>query len=103
MKKKGAFSKALVAFIVVLNVIFTASVLVVYWHTGTEPVTLIGAWFAFTTGELFMVAKIKRDKIKEGSDNDQLEAEINEQEILGGSSGVCDGDPDGTECVQPDD
>ena len=76
MKKKGAFSKALVAFIVILNILFTIAVLVVFWHTQTEPVALIGAWFAFTTGELWLVAKIKREKIeKEVSENERLEEE----------------------------
>lgn len=69
MKKKGAFSKALVAFIVALNAIFAVAVLVVYWHTGTEPVALIGAWFAFTGGELWMLAGIKKNKIQKGEEN----------------------------------
>lgn len=63
-RRKGRFSKALVALIVGMNIAFTAAVLVVFWHTGTEPVALIGAWFAFTTGELWMVATIRKAKIK---------------------------------------
>ena len=56
--------------IVITNVIFTIAVLAIFLQTGSEPATLIGAWFAFTTGELFLLAKIKRDKIKKGDKYD---------------------------------
>ena len=67
MGKGGNFSKALVVGIVMANVIFTSVVLGVFLQTGSEPVALIGAWFAFTTGELWLLAGIKRSKIEEGS------------------------------------
>jgi hypothetical protein len=103
MKKKNAFSKVVVALIVLLYVVFSGAVLFVYWHTGSEPVALVGAWFAFTTGELFMVAKIKRTKIEKGDgSNDRLEAEVDESEVLGGGSGVRDTGPDRAECIEPD-
>ena len=63
---KGIFSKTLVAGIVITNVIFTIAVLAIFLQTGSEPATLIGSWFAFTTGELWFLAKIKRDKIEKG-------------------------------------
>ena len=53
------YSKIIVASIIALNAIFTAFVLAVFWHTGNEPGVLVGAWFAFTTGELWALAKIK--------------------------------------------
>ena len=42
--------------------------------------TLIGCWFAFTTGELWMLSSIKKSKVKkEGENNeDQLETEIDQ-------------------------
>lgn len=64
--KKNRFGKFIVASVVVLNIIFTISVLYVFLKVGSEPVTLIGCWFAFTTGELWMLASIKKSKVKKG-------------------------------------
>ena len=61
-KRKGYYSKLIVAVVILLNVIFTAAVLYVFLKTGNEPSTLITAWFAFTTGELFMLSSIKKVK-----------------------------------------
>ena len=66
--KKGRFSKFIVTFVILLNVIFTAAVLYIFLQVGSEPQVLIGAWFAFTTGELWMLSSIKKKKIKEGND-----------------------------------
>ncbi len=63
--KKGRFSKFIVTFVILLNVIFTAAVLYIYLQVGSEPQVLIGAWFAFTTGELWMLSSIKKKKVKE--------------------------------------
>jgi len=67
-KKKSRFSKFIVSLVILLNVAFTAAVLYVFLHIGNEPTTLITAWFAFTTGELWMLSSIKKKKIKEGND-----------------------------------
>lgn len=61
---KNRFSKSVVAAVVILNVGFTAAVLYVFLRTGNEPTTLIAAWFAFTTGELWMLAGITKTKVK---------------------------------------
>jgi len=61
--KKGTFSKLIVSSVVVLNVIFTSAVLYVFLKVGNEPVALIGAWFSFTTGELWMLTQIKKKKV----------------------------------------
>ena len=58
------FSKGIVALVILLNVIFTAAVLYTFLKTSSEPMTLIGCWFAFTTGELWLLAKIKRTEIE---------------------------------------
>ena len=63
-RKKNRFSKAVVALVIFLNILFTAAVLHVFLQTGNEPVTLIGCWFAFTTGELWMLSSIKKSKVK---------------------------------------
>ena len=79
-RSKNRFSKVIVAAVVVLNTIFTAAVLYVFLKVGSEPVALIGAWFAFTTGELWMLSSIKKSKVKkDGEKNDnQLETEIDQ-------------------------
>lgn len=61
---KGKYSKGIVAFIIALNVFFSAAVLVVFWKTGNEPSTLIVAWFGFTTGELWILSGIKKKKVE---------------------------------------
>lgn len=67
-KKGGRFSKFIVTFVVLLNITFTVAILYLFLETGNEPMALIGAWFAFTTVELWSLSKIKREEIKEGED-----------------------------------
>lgn len=80
--KNNRFSKVIVATVILLNIIFTAAVLYVFLKTGNEPMTLVGCWFAFTTGELWMLSSIKKSKVnkKDGVDNEQnkLETEIDQ-------------------------
>ena len=65
-KKKGGFSKWIIVLVVLMNITFTSAVLYVFLKTSSEPVALVGAWFAFTTGELWMLSSIKKRKGKEG-------------------------------------
>ena len=58
------FSKIIVSLVVFLNTVFAFTVLYVFLKTCGEPSTLIVSWFAFTTGELLMLAGIKKKKIK---------------------------------------
>ncbi len=67
---KSKFSKGIVAAVVLLNTIFTAAVLYVFLQTGSEPITLIGCWFAFTTGELWMLSSIKKTKVRKDGNDD---------------------------------
>lgn len=62
--KLGRFSKKIVAVIIVANVLFTGAVLYVFYRTGSEPVALVGAFFGFTTGELWVLAGIRKAKAK---------------------------------------
>lgn len=62
------YSKFIVALVILLNTVFTAAVLYVFLRVGTEPTTLITAWFAFTTGELWLLAGIKKHEIRFGGD-----------------------------------
>jgi len=62
------FSKIIVTLVIILNVLFTATVLYVFYTIGSEPMSLIAAWFAFTTGELWMLSTIKKNEIKKGDE-----------------------------------
>ena len=70
-KKKGGFSKWIIVLVVLMNITFTSAVLYVFLKTSSEPVALVGAWFAFTTGELWMLSSIKREKVKKGDSEDE--------------------------------
>lgn len=76
--KKGSFSKGVVALIILMNIIFTAATLIVFAMTGAEPVALIGAWFAFTTGELWILSGIKKQKLKKTDECFRTLEEMNE-------------------------
>ena len=69
--KKGGFSKLIITLVVLMNIIFTSAVLYVFLKTASEPVALVGAWFAFTTGELWMLSSIKKEKVKKGDSEDE--------------------------------
>lgn len=58
------FSKVIVSIVVFTNLAFTAAVLIVFYRVGSEPAVLIGAWFAFTTGELWAMASIRKAKAR---------------------------------------
>ena len=63
-RSKKNYSKYIVTFIIIMNVMFTIAILYVFNHTGNEPSTLISAFFAFTTVELWSLAGIKKKKIE---------------------------------------
>jgi len=60
---KKQFSKVIVLLIIILNVWFTVAVLSVFAKTGVEPTALVAAFFSFTTGELWLMASIKKTKV----------------------------------------
>ncbi len=73
-KKQGRYGKVIVALVVLLNAAFAAGTLYAFVKVGEEPVTLIAAWFTFTTGELWMLKDIKKSKGREDkNDKDKLE------------------------------
>lgn len=71
MIQMNRFSKKVVSAVIALNVIFAAAVLIVFWHTGSEPTVLVGSWFAFTTGELWTLSTIRKKEIEKGADNNE--------------------------------
>lgn len=58
------FSKFIIALIIVFNILFTAVCLFIFYKTGSEPIVLIGAWFGFTGGELWLLASIKKKEVE---------------------------------------
>jgi len=70
-RQKNRFSKFIVTAVILLNIIFTAAVLYTFLKVGSEPMTLIGCWFAFTTGELWMLSSIKKSKVKKEGENSE--------------------------------
>jgi hypothetical protein len=61
------FSKKIVALVIALNVTFTGAVLYLCLKSSIVPDSLIVAWFGFTTGELWLLAGIRKAKMQ-GSD-----------------------------------
>lgn len=62
-KKKGIYSKIIVALCVLLAVSYTGICLLMQYRTGTQPEPqLTIAFFAFISAELWNLAKIKRHK-----------------------------------------
>jgi hypothetical protein len=67
------FSKLIVALVILLNAAFTVAVLFIFYRLGTEPTALIGAWFGFTTVELWALAGIKKREIETGNDKEEIQ------------------------------
>ena len=62
------YSKLIVALVILLNTGFAGAVLYTFLRVGSEPTALIAAWFAFTTGELWLLSGITREKVKRDAD-----------------------------------
>lgn len=77
--KSTRFSKKIVTLVVVLNIVFTLLFLLAFVKTGDEPVSLIAAWFGFSTGELWMLSGIKKTELT--STNNQNSASENQETI----------------------
>lgn len=65
------YSKIIVMLIIILNILFAAAVLFVFLKTSAEPTSLVVAWFAFTTGELWALSSIKKSEVKSNSKGDE--------------------------------
>lgn len=70
-KKDGDFSKKVVVFVILANVLFSIANMYVFLRTGSEPGTLVASWFTFTTGELWALSKITRDEKKSRKDEEE--------------------------------
>ena len=63
------YSKLIVALVILLNTGFAGAVLYAFLRVGSEPTALVAAWFAFTTGELWLLSGITREKVKRDADS----------------------------------
>ena len=62
------FSKFVITLVIMLNIIFTAVVLFIFYRIGSEPTVLIGAWFGFMISEVWALSKIKRAEVEKDTD-----------------------------------
>ena len=69
-KRKVKYSKFIVMLVILLNTAFAFATLYLFLKTSGEPTALIAAWFAFTTGELWILKDIKKTEIKGGNQNE---------------------------------
>lgn len=60
---KVDFSKLIVLLVILLNFWFTNRCFCAFEKVAAEPAVLIGAWFAWTGGELWLLASIKKKKV----------------------------------------
>jgi len=63
------YSKVIVALVILLNTGFAGAVLYTFLRVGSEPTALVAAWFAFTTGELWLLSGITREKVRRDADS----------------------------------
>lgn len=73
--EKPKYSKFIVVLVIVLNTWFANRIINAFIITSLEPVALIGAWFAFTIGEVWLLAGITKKKLDRGIDEDEEESE----------------------------
>ena len=72
-KESGRTSKLIIATILLFLFVFTAAVLIAFWHNGSEPSTLIVAVFGFCGCEAGLLGWIKNTKEKQETRRQELE------------------------------
>lgn len=86
-KKKIHMSKIIVPFVIVSIFTFTGLAMYVQIRSGVElSSTLIACFFAFCTGELWMLASIKKSKVKTHIPNQPIQDDPNtavDESLLG--------------------
>jgi NhaP-type Na+/H+ or K+/H+ antiporter len=86
-KKKIHMSKIIVPFVIVSIFTFTGLAMYVQIRSGVElSSTLIACFFAFCTGELWMLASIKKSKVKNNTSDLPIQDDPNtavDESLLG--------------------
>ena len=79
-KQKQAlrFSKMVIIAVIVMVLIFTGFVLFIFYKKGNEPTVIIASFFAFVTGEVWALAKLKLTEINIEGNNKKKEIEEKE-------------------------
>lgn len=58
------FSKIIILIVIIMVLVFTGCVLYTFNQKGNEPTGIITAFFAFMTGEVLALAKLKLTEIE---------------------------------------
>ena len=74
-KKELRFSKIIIIAVITIILIFTGCVLYIYNNRGSEPNVIIASFFAFMTGEVLALAKIKLTEISDEKKDKNLKEE----------------------------
>ena len=76
-KQKQAlrFSKMIIIAVIIMILIFTGCILYIFYDKGNEPTVIIASFFAFMTGEVFALAKLKLTEINIEGSNKKKEIE----------------------------
>jgi len=65
LKRKGwNFSKTIVTLVITLAIVYTVTILIIFYKTGNEPVTLTQMFFGFIGVELLGTAAVRVGKEK---------------------------------------
>lgn len=78
--EKPKYSKFIVLLVIGLNTWFANRIINAFIITGDEPKTLIAAWFAFTVGEVWLLAGITKQKLKKEDQESEEDSEKEEVE-----------------------
>lgn len=80
-KQKQAlrFSKMVIIAVIIMVLIFTGCVLYIFNKKGAEPTVIIASFFAFMTGEVFALAKLKLSEITTENNNNNNKKEKEEE------------------------
>ena len=74
-KQEIRFSKMIIIIVIVIVFIFTGSVLYIFNNKAAEPTAIIAAFFAFMTGEVLALAKIKTSELSVEEKKEKKEKE----------------------------
>lgn len=69
-KSKSKYSKKIVALVVLLITVYTAAFLYAFMRVGSEPSTLITAFYAWAGYELWQLKDLKKTEIKQQKGED---------------------------------
>lgn len=65
------YSKKVLNYMLIILMLFVIGVLIVFWHTGSEPSTLVASVFAFCGVEGGLMAWIKTTKVRKGENKNE--------------------------------